>query len=72
VNEFQKLYFHKLGTPQSEDVLTYERKDQPKWGFGGSVTDDGRYLVINVSQGTDTKNRVFYQDLATPGSKVVR
>ena len=71
VNEFQKLYFHKLGTPQGEDVLTYERKDQPKWGFGGSVTDDGHYLVINVSQGTDTKNRVFYQDLTAPGSKVI-
>jgi prolyl oligopeptidase len=71
VNEFQKLYFHKLGTPQSNDVLTYERKDQPKWGFGGGVTDDGHYLVINVSQGTDTKNRVFYRELSAPDAKVV-
>jgi len=67
VNEYQKLYFHKLGTPQSEDRLVYERKDQPKWGFGGTVTDDGRYLIISVRQGTDTKNRVFYQDLTNPG-----
>jgi len=71
VNEFQKLYFHRLGTTQSADVLVYERKDQPKWGFGGGVTDDGRYLVINVSQGTDTKNRVFYKDLAATDAKVV-
>ena len=71
VNEFQKLYFHKLGTPQSNDVLTYERKDQPKWGFGGGVTDDGHYLVINVSQGTDTKNRIFYRELSAPDAKVV-
>jgi prolyl oligopeptidase len=70
-NEFQKLYFHKLGTPQSEDVLVYERKDHGDWGFGGHVTDDGRYLIIHVSQGTDPKNRVFYKDLADPAAKVV-
>ncbi len=71
VNEFQKLYFHKLGTPQSADELVYERKDQPKWGLGGDVTEDGRYLIIEVRQGTDVKNRVFYRDLGQPGSKVV-
>lgn len=70
-NEFQKLYFHKIGTPQSADTLVYERKDHGDWGFGGSVTDDGRYLVINVSQGTDPKNRVFYKDLQDPNAKVV-
>ena len=38
----QKLYYHRLGTPQSDDVLVYERPDQPKWGVGGDVTEDGR------------------------------
>lgn len=71
VNEFQKLYFHRLGTPQSADELVYERKDQPKWGLTGDVTEDGRYLIIEVRQGTDVKNRVFYRDLGQPGSKVV-
>jgi prolyl oligopeptidase len=71
VNYFQKLYYHRLGTPQSEDALVYERKDRKEWGFGGDVTDDGRYLLIHVSQGTDTRNRVFYRDLQTPGSPVV-
>jgi prolyl oligopeptidase len=71
VNEFQKLYFHKLGTPQSADELVYERKDQPKWGLGGDITEDGRYLIIEVRQGTDVKNRVFYRDLGQPGGKVV-
>ena len=69
--EFQKLYFHKLGTPQSADTLIYERKDHGDWGFHGSVTDDGRWLVIHVTQGTDTKNRIFYKDLAQPDAKVV-
>ena len=63
-NEFHKLYFHPLGKPQSEDVLVYERKDQPKWGFGGSVTEDGQYLLIQVWLGTEPRNRLFYQKIA--------
>ncbi len=69
-NEFQKLCFHKIGTPQSEDVLIYERKDHPKWGFGGGLTEDGKFLVIHVTEGTDPKNRFFYKE-AKPGAKVV-
>ncbi|MFO1458935.1 MAG: prolyl oligopeptidase family serine peptidase [Verrucomicrobiota bacterium] len=71
VNEYQKLYFHRLGKPQSDDTLVYERKDHPKWGFAGETTEDGRYLVITVSEGTDTRNRVFYRDLSKPESPVV-
>jgi prolyl oligopeptidase len=66
-NEFHKLYFHALGKPQSEDELVYERKDEPKWGFGGGVTEDGEYLVIQVWLGTEPKNRVFYQKIAGGG-----
>jgi prolyl oligopeptidase len=71
VNYFQKLFFHRLGTPQSEDPLIYERKDHKDWGFGGGVTDDGDYLIINVSQGTDKRNRVFYKDLQKANAQVV-
>jgi len=70
-NFFQKLYLHRVGTPQSADTLVYERPDQKHWGFGGRVTDDGRYLVINVWKGTDRKNGIFYIDLASPDSGVV-
>ena len=70
-NYFQKLFYHRVGTAQAEDVLVYERPDQKEWGFGGHVTDDGRYLVISVWQGTDHRNRVFYRDLQVPGAKVV-
>ncbi|HKX29038.1 MAG TPA: prolyl oligopeptidase family serine peptidase [Blastocatellia bacterium] len=63
LNYFQKLYYHRLGTPQSEDLLIYERGDQKEWGFGGEVTEDGRYLIISVWQGTDPRNRVFYREL---------
>jgi prolyl oligopeptidase len=70
-NYFQKLYYHRLGTPQSDDALVYHRPDHKEWGFGGSVTDDGRYLIITISEGTDRRNRVFYKDLQTPGAPVV-
>jgi prolyl oligopeptidase len=70
-NYYQKLYYHRLGAPQSEDTLIYERRDHKDWGFGGTVTDDGRYLVVNVWQGTDPKNRLFYKDLKAKDAKVV-
>ncbi|HJV03382.1 MAG TPA: prolyl oligopeptidase family serine peptidase [Burkholderiaceae bacterium] len=71
VNYFQKLYFHKLGTPQSSDTLVYERPDHKDWGFSGDVTNDGRYLIITASQGTERKNRLYYKDLSAKDSKVV-
>jgi prolyl oligopeptidase len=70
-NYYQKLYYHKLGTPQSEDALIYKRDDHKEWGFGGSVTDDGKYLIIFIWEGTDPKNRVYYKDLTTLDSPVV-
>ena len=66
----QKLFFHKVGTPQSADTLTYERPDQKEWLFSGDVSDDGHYLIITVSKGTDPHNRIFYKDLAAPDASV--
>lgn len=71
VNYYQKLYYHQLGTPQSEDVLIYHRDDQKEWGFSGNVTEDGSYLVISIWLGTDAKNLVFYKDLTNPNAEVV-
>ena len=66
-----KLYFHQIGTPQSDDKLIYERPDQKEWLLNAEVTDDGRYLIITVQRGTDPKNRIFYKNLVDPNSKVV-
>lgn len=71
VNYFQKLYYHQLGKPQSEDVLVYHRPDQKEWGFNGGVTEDGRYLIISIWLGTDPRNLVFYKDLTDPNAQVV-
>ncbi|MGJ8697094.1 MAG: prolyl oligopeptidase family serine peptidase [Verrucomicrobiaceae bacterium] len=70
-NTHKKIYFHKVGTPQSDDQIVYERPDHPKWGLYAGLTEDGRYLLIDVSRGTDTKNGFFYRDLSQPDSPVV-
>ncbi len=71
VNYYQKLYYHQLGTSQAEDILIYHRPDQKEWGFDGSVTEDGRYLIISVWRGTDPKNLIFYKDLSVPKAEVI-
>jgi prolyl oligopeptidase len=71
VNYYQKLYYHKLGTSQTDDILIYHRPDQKEWGFDGNVTEDGQYLIISVWLGTDTRNLVFYKDLTNPSSQVI-
>ncbi|MEH2012039.1 prolyl oligopeptidase family serine peptidase [Nostoc sp.] len=71
VNYYQKLYYHQLGKPQSEDVLIYHCPEQKEWGFSGGVTEDGGYLIISVWQGSDSKNLFFYKDLTNPNAEVV-
>jgi prolyl oligopeptidase len=72
-NYFQKLFFHRLGTPQADDVLTYERPEDKELGLGGDVTEDGRYLAISVWRGTDPKNGFAYKRLADgAGEPVVK
>ncbi len=63
VNLNQRVYYHRLGTAQSEDELVYARPDEPEWGFDATVTDEGRYVVFSVGHGTDERNRVHYLDL---------
>lgn len=55
-NYFQKLYYHRLGTPQSEDQLVAENRDDKEWGFGAEVSDDGELLVISVWKSAGSKN----------------
>jgi len=71
-NYFQKVYYHQLGTDQKQDVLVYEQPDQKDWLFGGYVTEDGNYLIITVFQGTDVKSRIYYKDLKSKDSGVVK
>ncbi len=70
LNLNQKLYYHRVGTPQSADELVYARPDFPKWGFSTNVTEDGKYLLISVRTGTDARERLFFKDLGLEGAKV--
>lgn len=65
LNENQSIYFHRLGTTQSADRLVYATPDQPKRGHGGTVTDDGEWLVIVTSEGTDDRYEIAVIDLAS-------
>jgi prolyl oligopeptidase len=62
-NYFHKLYFHRLGTPQSADLLVYERPDHKDWNLNGVTTEDGRYLIIDISRGTDPHNRIVVAEI---------
>ena len=62
----QAIYYHRIGQPQSQDRLIYERKDLPTWFVGGSVTEDGRYLIVSLAKGSDNNNRLYYSDLGDP------
>ena len=70
VNENQKLYFHKLGTPQSEDQLVFETPDNPKWGFGTEVSEDGSLLLIYIWRSTEEKNLVFTKSLESADAPI--
>jgi len=70
LNENQKVFFHRLGTKQAEDTLIYATPDHPRYGHIAQVTDDGRWLVITTTEGTDNRYQISVLDLATPGAKV--
>ncbi len=61
-NVDHQLRYHRLGTDTA--VTVYARPDEPLWGFSPQVTDDGRWLVVTVWQGTEPRSRVYLGDLA--------
>lgn len=66
-NYFQKLYYHRLGTPQSADVLVAENKDDKEWGFGTTVSDDGTLVFVNVWKSAGRKNGLMVMPLVGGG-----
>jgi prolyl oligopeptidase len=66
VNLNQKVFYHRVGTPQHDDVLVYRRPDHPDWGFRQHVSEDGRYLILTVWKGTNPQYRITYKDLLEP------
>ena len=62
------VYFHKLDQPQTADRLVYQVTDHPSRVPAAQVTEDGRYLIINLFDGYET-NGVLVQDLRKPGAR---
>ena len=69
LNENQKVYLHRLGTAQSADLLIYATPDKPQQGHSPQLTDDGKWLVITTTEGTDNRYEVTVLDLTKPGAK---
>ena len=69
-NQDQKLYYHKLGTPQIDDVLIYEDKDHPLRSVGGGLTEDERFLIIHQSEGT-SGSQIWVKDMKDPNSSFI-
>jgi prolyl oligopeptidase len=67
---YNRVYWHTVGTQQSADRLVYERPEDKELGFAPIVTEDGRYLLLNVYHGTDPRNRVYYRPIDSDGAFV--
>ena len=70
-NQMQRVYYHKLGTPQSQDQIIFDRKDKPNWVYHTQVTDDGTFAIITIHEGTDPKSRLYFVFLDNPKKPVV-
>ncbi len=64
-NENHKVYYHKIGTPQRDDILVFEDKDNPLRFHGVSVTEDGRFAILSISDRGRGKNgnAIFVRDV---------
>ena len=65
-NADQAIYYHRVGTPQSEDVVVHADPDNPRWLFGAGTTEDGRFLILSVRDGSSSQNRLWVRDLGDP------
>ncbi len=71
LNEHHAVYFHKLGTPQSADLLIHATPDKPKLNNSAVVTDDGKYLLVVSSEGTDERYGLTLHPIGKAGAKPI-
>jgi len=62
--QFQKLYYHHVGTFQDEDKLIYRNHYQPDWMYIPEISNDGKYLLINTNKDTANENLVAVADIS--------
>lgn len=68
---YQKVYFHKLGTPQSEDYVVYERPDNKEYFSSVEISEDGNWLIIYVGKGTERMNMIYFKDLRAKDAAIM-
>lgn len=68
LNLGQKVYLHRVGTPQSDDQLIHSAPEHPEWGFSPEVTEDGKYLIVTIWQGTDDRYQIMHAPLKDDGT----
>ncbi|MFQ5638384.1 MAG: prolyl oligopeptidase family protein [bacterium] len=66
-NNYNRVYWHKLGSSQSEDKLVYERSDEKELGFSPGISEDGKYLFLYIYHGTNPQNRIYYREVDSEG-----
>jgi prolyl oligopeptidase len=66
-----RIFFHTLGSPQSDDQIVFEAPDEPEWIPEVAVSEDGRFVIISISRGTNPEARVEVFDLSEPGRGLV-
>lgn len=66
-NNYNRVYWHELGTPQSQDVLVYQDESNKEYGFYPGITDDGKYLIVYAYHGTDERNGIYYRGVGDEG-----
>ena len=66
-----RIFFHTLGTPQSDDQLVFEAPDEPEWIPEVAVSEDGRFVLISISRGTNPESRIEVFDLSEAGRGLV-
>lgn len=68
-NQFHQVWYHKVGTPQSEDILVHKDEDHPFRNMGGGMTEDNRFLIINTSEGT-SGGEIWVKDMKAAEPKL--
>ena len=63
LNTDSTVYFHRIGTDQAADRKVYATPDHPEWGHYVEVSDDGRWLIVTTSEGTDDIYQITIVDL---------
>ncbi len=64
-NQYNKVYYHRLGTEQAKDILLYEDKTKPLRYYGAGLSEDGRFLILGIAEGT-SGGEIWYREMKDP------